>query len=149
MLLGVKGTPERGVNSWLCRVRARAAASRFYKAGGSRRGRPGSRWRLGCCRLGTCDSRRARRRPGQRGVTFQEPTDLLGEGGGGLHVEGGGRGPDRRTGGPKVFDCMDHDKLWDILKRMRIPDHITCLLRNLYAGQKATELDMEQQTGSK
>ena len=33
---------------------------------------------------------------------------------------------------------MDHDKLWDILKRMRIPDHITCLLRNLYAGLEAT-----------
>ena len=32
---------------------------------------------------------------------------------------------------------MDHDKLWNILKRMRIPDHITCLLRNLYAGQEA------------
>ena len=38
----------------------------------------------------------------------------------------------------KVFDWMDHDKLWDILKRMRIPDHITCLLRNLYAGLEAT-----------
>ena len=36
-----------------------------------------------------------------------------------------------------------------ILKEMRIPDHLTCLLRNLYAGQKATEVDMEQQTGSK
>ena len=36
-----------------------------------------------------------------------------------------------------------------ILKEMRIPDHLTCLLRNLYAGQEVTELDMEQQTGSK
>ena len=44
---------------------------------------------------------------------------------------------------------MDHNKLWIILKEMGIPDHFTCLLRNLYAGQEATELDMEQQTGSK
>jgi len=48
-----------------------------------------------------------------------------------------------------AFDCVDHNKLWKILKEMRIPDHLTCLLRNLYAGQEATELDMEQQTGSK
>ena len=48
----------------------------------------------------------------------------------------------------KVFDCEDHIKLWKILKEMGIPDHLTCLLRNMYAGQ-ATELDMEQQTGSK
>ena len=34
----------------------------------------------------------------------------------------------------KAFDCMDHDKLWKILKDMGIPEHITCLLRNLYAG---------------
>ena len=38
----------------------------------------------------------------------------------------------------KVFDCGDHDKLWKILQEMRIPDHLTCLLRNLYAGQEAT-----------
>ena len=44
---------------------------------------------------------------------------------------------------------MDHNKLWKILKEMGIPDHLTCLLRNLYAGQEATELNMEQQTGSK
>ena len=43
--------------------------------------------------------------------------------------------------------CVDHNKLWKILKEMGIPDHLTCLLRNLYAGQ--LELDMEQQTGSK
>ena len=49
----------------------------------------------------------------------------------------------------KAFDCVDHNKLWKILKEVGIPDHITCLLRNLYAGQKATELDMEQQTCSK
>ena len=49
----------------------------------------------------------------------------------------------------KAFDCVDHNKLWKILKEMGIPDHLTCLLRNLYAGQEATELDMEQQTGSK
>ena len=50
----------------------------------------------------------------------------------------------------KAFDSVDHNKLWKILKEMGIPDHLTCLLRNLYAGQEATlELDMEQQTGSK
>ena len=50
----------------------------------------------------------------------------------------------------KAFDCVDHKKLWEILKEMGIPDHLTCLLRNLYAGQKQQlELDMEQQTGSK
>ena len=37
----------------------------------------------------------------------------------------------------KAFDCVDHNKLWKILKEMEIPDHLTCLLRNLYAGQKA------------
>ena len=49
----------------------------------------------------------------------------------------------------KGFDCVDNNQLWKILKEMGIPDHLTCLLRNLYVGQKATELDMEQQTGSK
>jgi len=49
-----------------------------------------------------------------------------------------------------AFDCVDHNKLWKILKEMGIPDHLTYLLRNLYAGQKQQlELDMEQQTGSK
>ena len=48
----------------------------------------------------------------------------------------------------KAFDCVDHNKLWKILKEMGIPDHLTCLLRNLYAGQEETELGMEQQTGS-
>ena len=38
----------------------------------------------------------------------------------------------------KAFDCMDHYKLWKILKEMGIPDNLTCLLRNLYAGQEAT-----------
>ena len=37
----------------------------------------------------------------------------------------------------RAFDCVDHNKLWKILKEMRIPDHLTCLLRNLYAGQAA------------
>ena len=37
----------------------------------------------------------------------------------------------------KAFDCVDHNKLWKILKEMEIPDHLTCLLRNLYAGQEA------------
>ena len=49
----------------------------------------------------------------------------------------------------KAFDYVDHNKLWKILKKMGIPVHLTCLLRNLYAGQDVTELDMEQQTGSK
>ena len=38
----------------------------------------------------------------------------------------------------KAFDCVDHNKLWNILQEMGIPDHLTCLLRNLYAGQEAT-----------
>ena len=50
----------------------------------------------------------------------------------------------------KTFDCVDHNKLWKILQEMGIPDHLTCLLRTLYAGQEAKlELDMEPQTGSK
>ena len=38
----------------------------------------------------------------------------------------------------KAFDCVDHNKLWKILKEMGIPDQLNCLLRNLYAGQEAT-----------
>ena len=50
----------------------------------------------------------------------------------------------------KAFDCVDHNKLWKILKEMGISDHLTCLLRNVYAGQEATvRMDMGQQTGSK
>ena len=50
----------------------------------------------------------------------------------------------------KAFDCLDHNKLWKILRVMWIPDHLTCLLRNLYAGQEATvRTGHEQQTGSK
>ena len=50
----------------------------------------------------------------------------------------------------KSFDCVDHNKLWEFLKDMGIPDHLKFLLRNLYAGQKATvRMDMEQRTGSK
>ena len=50
----------------------------------------------------------------------------------------------------KAFDCVDHNKLWKILKGMGIPDHLTCLLRNLYAGQEATvRTGHEQHTGSK
>ena len=61
-----------------------------------------------------------------------------------------------------AFDCVDHNKVWKILQQLGIPDHLTCLLRNLYAGQEATvrekkkkkkkqqlEQDMKQQTGSK
>ena len=40
--------------------------------------------------------------------------------------------------GEKAFDCVDHNKLWKILKEVGIPDNLTCLLRNLYAGQEAT-----------
>ena len=47
----------------------------------------------------------------------------------------------------KAFDCVDHKKLWKILKEMGIPDQLNCLLRNLYAGQKATV--RTGQTGSK
>ena len=43
-----------------------------------------------------------------------------------------------RTDYAKVFDCVDHNKLWKILKEMGIPDHLICLLRNLYASQDAT-----------
>ena len=50
----------------------------------------------------------------------------------------------------KALDCADHNKLWKVLEEMGIPDHVTCLLKNLYAGQEAKlELDMEQQTGAK
>ena len=49
----------------------------------------------------------------------------------------------------KAFDCVDHNKLWKMLREMGTPDHLTCLLRNLYAGQEQQlELDMEQ-IGSK
>ena len=50
----------------------------------------------------------------------------------------------------KAFDCVDHNKLWKILKETGIPDHLTCFLRNLYEVKKQQlELDMEPQTGSK
>ena len=50
----------------------------------------------------------------------------------------------------KAFDSVDHNKLWKILKEMRIPAHLTCLLRNcMQARKQQLELDMEQQTGSK
>ena len=49
----------------------------------------------------------------------------------------------------KAFDCVDHNKLWKSLKETGIQDHLTCLLKNLYACDEATELDMEQETGSK
>ena len=50
----------------------------------------------------------------------------------------------------KAFDLVDHNKLWKILQEMGIPDHLTCFLRNLYAGQEATvRTGHEQQTGSK
>ena len=50
----------------------------------------------------------------------------------------------------EAFDCVDHNKLWKILKEMGIPDQLTCLLRNLYAGQEATvRTGHSTQTGSK
>ena len=50
----------------------------------------------------------------------------------------------------KAVDCVDHNKLWKILKEMGIPGHLTYLLRNLYAGQEATvQTGIAQQTGSK
>ena len=49
----------------------------------------------------------------------------------------------------KAFDCVDHNKLWKILKEMGIPDHLTCLLRIFKQIKKQqSELDIEQQTGS-
>ena len=50
----------------------------------------------------------------------------------------------------KAFDCVDHNKLWKILKEMGIKDHLPCLLRNyMQVRKQQLELDMEQQTGSK
>ena len=50
----------------------------------------------------------------------------------------------------KAFDCVDHNKLWEILQEMEIPDHLTCLQRTLYAGQEATvRTGHGMQTGSK
>ena len=50
----------------------------------------------------------------------------------------------------KAFDCVDHNKLWKILKEMGIPDHLTCLLRTyMQVRKQQLELGMEQQTGSK
>ena len=50
------------------------------------------------------------------------------------------------TDNAEAFDCVDHNKLWEILKEMGIPDHLTCFLKTC---MKQLELDMEQQTGSK
>ena len=50
----------------------------------------------------------------------------------------------------RIHDCVDHNKLWKILKEMAIPDHLTCLLRNMYAGQESTvRTGHEQQASSK
>ena len=46
----------------------------------------------------------------------------------------------------KAFDCVDHNKLWKILKKMGIPDHLTCLLRNLYADQETTVITGNETT---
>ena len=46
----------------------------------------------------------------------------------------------------KAFDCVDHHKVWKILKEMGVPDHLTCLLRNLYAGQEATDRTRHETT---
>ena len=51
---------------------------------------------------------------------------------------------------PEAFDCVDHNKLWKILKEMGISDHLTCLLKtHMQVKKQQLELDMEQQTGSK
>ena len=47
----------------------------------------------------------------------------------------------------QAFDCVDNNKLWKILQGMGLPDHLTCLLRNLQVKKQQLELDMEQQTG--
>ena len=47
----------------------------------------------------------------------------------------------------KVFDCVNHNKLWKILKEMGIPDHLTCFLKNLYAGQEATGRTRHEKNG--
>ena len=49
----------------------------------------------------------------------------------------------------KAFNCVDQNKLWTILKDLGVPDHLTCLLRTLYAGQEATVRTGHEQTGSK
>ena len=49
----------------------------------------------------------------------------------------------------KAFDLAGHNKLWKILQKMGITDHLNCILRNLYAGQEASELHIKQRTGSK
>ena len=49
----------------------------------------------------------------------------------------------------KAFDNVDHNRLWKILQEVGISDHLTFLLRNSYVGQETTELDMEQEIGSK
>ena len=49
----------------------------------------------------------------------------------------------------EAFDCVDHNKLWKILKEMGIPDHLTCLMRSMQVKKQQLKLDMEQQTGSK
>ena len=49
----------------------------------------------------------------------------------------------------QAFDCVDNNKLWKILQGMGLPDHLTCLLRNLQVKKQQLELDMEQQTGSR
>ena len=48
-----------------------------------------------------------------------------------------------------MLKSVCESQLWKILKEMALPDHLTCLLRNIYVGQEATEPDLEQQTGSK
>ena len=49
----------------------------------------------------------------------------------------------------KAFDCVDHSKLWEILKEIRVPDHLTCLMRNLYSGEATVRTRHGTWTGSK
>ena len=80
----------------------------------------------------------------------EEPEIKLLTSAGSLKKQESSRKPSISRDYGKAFDCVDHNTLWKILKEMGIPDPLTCLLRNLYAGQEQQlELDMEQQTGSK
>ena len=64
--------------------------------------------------------------------------------------QGNSRKPCTSVSSTKAFDCVDHNKLWRVLKEMGIPDHFTCLLKNLYAGQEQQlESCMEQLIGSR
>ena len=68
----------------------------------------------------------------------EEPEVKLPTSTGSQKKQGNSRKPSALTDYAKAFDCVDHNKLWEILQEMGIPDHLTCLLRNLCADQEAT-----------